>query len=110
MKRIACPNCGSATISPAARFFAYWPFSAKCVQCRARVRAHLPLLLNLIVQVAAIAIFWAGLLFGIDVGSVTFGALLGLLGGGVVLLLGGLRARVQAMRSRRQQGLDQRSQ
>ena len=74
-----CPKCQTPGISPWA-FLVAWPFSARCKNCGARLRAKIPHWQNIIAQILGQVAFWTAFLFGITAGleGIVVGALVGI--------------------------------
>jgi hypothetical protein len=83
-----CPNCQTPGVSPWA-FFASWPFSVRCKNCGARLRAKIPHWQNILAQILGQGAFWTVFLFGITAGSggIVVGALIGAVMGALIIMV-----------------------
>ena len=97
-ERNKCPNCKDPAISQWA-FFAYWPFSAQCKNCRVRVRAKNSFWNNLLFQVLGQAAFWGGVLFSITsgLGSIIYGIATGTILALVVVMVSGFFSNLEVL-------------
>jgi len=93
-----CPNCNNFSFPLWMKVFAVWPFSVRCRNCKAAVRLKISRWQNVLVQILAQFVFWAALLFGINLGlrSAILGGILGAVGAIFVALIPGLYSRLEA--------------
>jgi hypothetical protein len=93
----SCPRCQTKSLSQWAKFFAVWPFSTRCKNCGARLRAKIPYWQNVAAQVLAQIVFWTILIVGIGkgAGGIAIGAIVGAALGMLIAMIPGRFAKLE---------------